>query len=82
VRAGTIVRFLFSAENIEESCEALNSAHSCSENIWEECVVEKRLRFFGKMGVVVLLLRSLTPIERHETNSKTNLGTRTRARED
>jgi hypothetical protein len=37
------------------------SAHACSENSWEECVKEKRLRFFRKMGVVVLLLRSLIP---------------------
>jgi len=45
----------------------------------EECVKEKRLRFFGKTGVVVLLLRSLTPAERHQTQSETNLGTRMRA---
>jgi len=43
------------------------SAHACSENNWEGCVKEKRLRFFGKMGVVVLLLRSLSPMKRPYT---------------
>jgi len=46
--------------------------HAYSEDTWEECVKEKRLRFFGKMGVVVLLMRSLTPIEKQETRSETN----------
>jgi hypothetical protein len=59
--------------------EGLLGAHACSEINWEECVKEKRLRFLGKMGVVVLLLRSLIIMERHQTHSETNLGTTTRA---